>query len=115
MAKNDMDEIAYKILKYLYEKMKTGNPCRLEDFCWESQLFTIPKPYWKNIIQELLDNEFIKGITIVSSIDGEISFVLNDPSITLKGCEYLKDNSRMKKVEKYLGKPFEILIDNLIR
>ena len=42
MAKDDMRVIMYKILKYLYECMKHDKEAELEDFAWESRLFSIP-------------------------------------------------------------------------
>jgi len=45
MAKNDMEVIMYKILRYLYECMKLGVEPELEQFAWNSKLFDIPQSY----------------------------------------------------------------------
>ena len=50
MAKDDMEVIMYKILKYLYECMKKDISPQLEDFSWDSKLFHIPQNYWCKII-----------------------------------------------------------------
>lgn len=49
MAKNDMEVIMYKILRYLYECMKLGVEPELEQFAWNSKLFDIPQSYWCKI------------------------------------------------------------------
>lgn len=45
MAKNDMEVIMYKILRYLYECIKTGKPPELTDIMWNCKMFDIPKAY----------------------------------------------------------------------
>ena len=54
MAKNDMEVIMYKILRYLYECMKLGVEPELEQFAWNSKLFDIPQSYWCKIIATLV-------------------------------------------------------------
>ncbi len=45
VAKNDMEVIMYKILRYLYECMKTGKTPDLADIMWNCKMFDIPKAY----------------------------------------------------------------------
>lgn len=45
MAKNDMEVIMYKILRYLYECMKTEKTPDLADIMWNCKMFDIPKAY----------------------------------------------------------------------
>ncbi len=45
MAKNDMEVIMYKSLRYLYECMKTGKMPDLADIMWNCKMFDIPKAY----------------------------------------------------------------------
>lgn len=45
MAKNDMEVIMYKILRYLYECMKTGKTPDLADIMWNCKMFDISKAY----------------------------------------------------------------------
>ena len=115
MSKNDMHVIAYKILRYLDRKGKTGERPRLEDFCWDSKILSIPKGYWENVVSELIDNGYVKGITAVSSLDGgNVYIVQENASITLKGSEYLHENGTMRKTAVLLGKSFEILLETVI-
>lgn len=45
VAKNNMEVIMYKILRYLYECMKTGKTPDLADIMWNCKMFDIPKAY----------------------------------------------------------------------
>lgn len=53
MAKNDMEVIMYKILRYLYECMKTGKTPDLADIMWNCKMFDIPKAYWLSICADI--------------------------------------------------------------
>lgn len=47
---------------------------------------------------EMLETEgYITGLSIKRSIDGEICCSISHPRITLKGLEYLQENSIMQK------------------
>ena len=65
MAKNDMEVIMYKILRYLYECMKLGVEPELEQFAWNSKLFDIPQSYWCKIIATLVRKGYITGFVVV--------------------------------------------------
>lgn len=45
VAKNDMEVIMYKILRYLYECMKAGKTPDLANIMWNCKMFDIPKAY----------------------------------------------------------------------
>ena len=73
MAKNDMEVIMYKILRYLYECMKLGVEPELEQFAWNSKLFDIPQSYWNKpanvesrVIQPIREEltPLFRGLTI---------------------------------------------------
>ena len=53
-------------------------------------------------LQMLLECEYIEGIKIMQMGDKHYEIKLFSPSITLKGLEYLSDNSMIKKVTKIL-------------
>ena len=50
----------------------------------------------------LINAGYIEGVTIVRMGDGELVPKITSPSITLKGLEYLADNSMIRKVTKIL-------------
>lgn len=116
MAKNDYFVIAYKILKYLYECLQQGKPPCVEEFCHNSQLFgiEIPESYWQEIIAELHDKGYIKGVMPVRSIGVSGIKFSPDLAITMTGVEFLTENDKMKKVQGYVGKGFETLLKLII-
>ena len=114
MKKNDMEVIVYKILCYLYAKMKKGARPEFEEMCWNSKLFHIPENYWKQIISELIDKKYVKGFSYTHTKDGLIVDIDENASITLEGREYLVNNSGMHKAKEFLGSAFEILLSQLV-
>lgn len=92
----DNFKIIYKILKILESAMS------LEEF--DKSLISAEKlnlsiPLWSRIMKMLVDNGYVTGIEVWNSFDCDypkVSLVRSD--ITLKGLEYLNDNSLMKKI-----------------
>ena len=86
----------YRILKLLEKSMD------LEEFDPELigyKGFDISKPRWSRIMSMLKEQEYIQGIDVWYSLDQDYPRVkLVIPEITLKGLEYLNENSMMKKV-----------------
>lgn len=95
MAKDDFFYISYKILSYLYECMKKGNKPDLSVI--DPSNYRITYPYLMSIIEELLVNGYIKGISFYDTKDGKINTGFEDMQITIKGIEYLNENTMMKK------------------
>ena len=100
MAKDDFFRLVYYILLELYESKKQGCRVNIDDI--SSATFGIPDSYWIDIMSELKDNGYIKGVSIRKTKG--IGRVINcdDIDITMKGIEYLKENSMMKKIKKAL-------------
>ena len=115
MAQDDIEVVMYKILKYLYECMKAGKKPRLEDICYDCQMFSISERYWYQIMRELIDNGYIKGFNIYATKDGDIIHMSDNAGITLKGREYLRDNSGMNEAKNIAGKAFEIVLESIIK
>ena len=88
--------IIYNILKTLEKAMS------LEEFdknviSAESQ--KIPFPLWCRIIKIMYDNNYITGVEVWETFDCNYpKAALIRPEITLKGLEYLNENSIMKKI-----------------
>ncbi|MBE6995486.1 MAG: hypothetical protein E7429_01960 [Ruminococcaceae bacterium] len=53
---------------------------------------------WSRYIEMMADIGYIKGVTIKRDILGEIHTNTSDVRITLKGLEYLQENSIMRKL-----------------
>lgn len=110
MAKNDMEVIMYKILRYLYECMKTGKPPELTDIMWHCKLFDIPRAYWLAIMRELIAESYVDGLRFVGAKDMEQVLQVGDIRITKKGRNFLRDESVVSKIKPVLGAGFEALV-----
>lgn len=96
MDKDDIFRIIYIILKELYENKKAGTRTPLEDI--GPSRFQITDGYWISIISELSTNCYITGVKFRETKTGKVVNGLEDIDITLKGIEYLQENSMMRKV-----------------
>lgn len=106
MAQNDMEVIMYKILSYMYECMKAGARPRMEDICYTCQMFQIPKPYWEQIMKELITRGLLSGFLMRQTKDGLIICMADNPAITYEGRQFLVENSGMKRAASFLGNAF---------
>ena len=103
MAKDDYYVIVYKILAYLYLRLKRGQPVEKEMLLPDGRLFNINENYWTYIIQNMLDQGFIRGISQARAGGGYyIKEQLGDCEITPKGIDYLCDNNLMEKAKSFL-------------
>lgn len=102
MAKDDYDVIVFKILTYLYRKLKDG----YEDDTYLFPLtddFPINRDYFISVFEDLEDKKYIKNLVITKAWGGDIvSFNLSGLKITGEGIAYLRDNSRMKKLINFV-------------
>ena len=57
----------------------------------------ISESRWIKILVMLIHEDYITGIQIHQSADGYFGVSYSNPAITLKGLEYLNENSMMKK------------------
>ena len=60
----------------------------------------ISQQRWNKYREMLLDAGYIKGVTIQKYVTGETNVDAEDIRITLKGLEYLSENSIMQKMYK---------------
>lgn len=115
MVYNDMDVIIYKILSYLYECMKNGVAPREEDMCSSAKLLRIPERYWLQIIEEMQAEGLIRGFAFINTKDGKIAQMSEDARITIKGGQFLEENSRMKEVRSFLGESFKTVLTSTVQ
>ena len=87
--------IIYRILKILQQSMD------LEEFDRENlsaERLGLSEPKWCRIMAMLLREGYITGVETRNTMDcGYPRVLLTRPEITLKGMEYLEENSLMKK------------------
>lgn len=99
-------KVIYKILKYLEYAMDLT---KIDTKELSYIRFGISQNRFNKIIKMLQDNGYIQGVVIESYIDGELNVNLTNVEITLKGLEYLEDNSIMKKFENIIDKAIDIV------
>lgn len=103
MARDDYHVIVYKILAYLYQQLKAGEPVEPEMLLHDGVLFQINYNYWVYIINNMLDQGYIKGISNAKSGNGYyIKEQLSGCEITPRGIEYLFENRLLEKAKKLL-------------
>lgn len=93
----DNFKIIYKILSTL-EKSMDLEQCNSDSI--SPNVLKISKERWNKYIEMLLDAAYIKGVRIRKFITGETDIDVEDIRITLKGLEYLSENSIMQKMYK---------------
>lgn len=93
----DNFKIIYKILSAL-EKSMDLEKCSIE--CITPERLKVSEERWNKYIEMLLDAGYIKGVKIRKYITGEKSIDAEDIQITLKGLEYLSENSIMQRMYK---------------
>lgn len=93
----DNFKIIYKILSTL-EKSMDLEQCNIENISPER--LKISEERWSKYIEMLYDAGYIKGVEIKRYIDGGIMIDIDNIRITLKGLEYLSENSIMQKMYK---------------
>lgn len=92
----DTLQIAYKILYSLEHKKKADymgqiiSPAALD----------VPEDKWLDVLQTLLDEGYVSGARVGKDILGNQYADVKNIKITVKGAEYLSENSTMRKIAK---------------
>lgn len=103
MAKDDYFVIVYKILAYLYMKLKAGEEVEAEMLMYDGSLFQINKKYWLYILQNMINDGYITGLNNIMVGEGYyVKAQLKDCQITPKGISYLCENSTIEKAKQFL-------------
>ena len=105
--KDDYFVIAYRILSTLYEFFKSGE--RADCALFGAEALGINKGYWRNVIESLYDEGYIKGIEIIEGSQKAIGIKVIDIKITQKGILFLQENSAMAKAKEVLKTAKEII------
>ena len=92
----DNFKIIYKILRYL-ESAMDYEECDVNAISHER--YNISYPRWEQLMIILSDEGYIKGIITTQDLESNCRYIVQPicPRITLKGLEYLSDNTFMKK------------------
>lgn len=93
----DNFKIIYKILSQLEKDM--DKPC-VDIDAISYEVLCITENRWLNIIEMLYRDGYIIGVTINKEMSGNKNYNCDDMAITIKGLEFLKNNTFMKKAYK---------------
>ena len=91
----DNFKIIYKILSVLEKSMDLEN-VDIERI--SSNNLGISQQRWNKYMEMLFDAGYIKGVSIKKYTDGEMRVDIESIRITLKGLEYLSENSIMQRM-----------------
>lgn len=92
-------KIIYKILKAIEESMDYEI---FDSYCISSEYLDVSKERWKVLMSELIDNQYVSGIVKVPVMGANYDIKIIKPQLTLKGMQYLEENSMMKKAYNLL-------------
>lgn len=84
----------HKILSELEKAMDNG---RIEKIKINAEAVELTENRWNALMKMLYDNNYIEGIKVKELTDRVLITSIEDTRITLKGLEYLKENSAMRK------------------
>lgn len=97
----DNFKIIYQILKYLEAALDAE--C-LDPAAFGPEKFRITRERWEQLLIMLQDAGYIKGLVCTQSTSDDRPRLVDPirPMLTLKGLEYLSENSTMKKAAALL-------------
>lgn len=104
----DNFKIIYKILRELERNM--GNE-QFEIYQVSADKLKMPYERWEQLLIMLSDNGYISGIVVSQDLEDKFRHIAEPirPYITLKGLEYLANNTFMEKAKEVLRLAGEIL------
>lgn len=102
MAKDDYHVIVCKILKYLYQCLKSG--VDVDQFQILGIIGKLPETYAEYIIEALHIEGYVDGIYPTTAGGEEVYKLTPETRITPKGIEYLNNDQYMRKVKTYLDR-----------
>lgn len=86
--------VIYRILQYLEKAMDYDEADT--DYI-SAEYLGLTEQRWLSIMEMLTKEGYIAGFIVERSADGEVCLSFTDIRITLKGLEYLQENSLMRK------------------
>ncbi|MDO4301535.1 MAG: YjcQ family protein [Clostridia bacterium] len=110
MARDDYFVVVYKILVYLYNCLKLGEPPDVYNVL-TAENYGINQNYFEYIFTELLEEGYIKGVSTFKVIGKASPSIKLTSSITIKpkGIEYLQENSALAKAKDFIKEIKEIV------
>lgn len=90
----DNFRVIYRILRYLEKAMDYDEP---DMTCISAEALKLTDHRWLMVMEMLSKEGYIDGLSVQRGIDGSVVISSSTPRITLKGLEYLQENSLMNK------------------
>lgn len=90
----DNFSVIYRILRYL-EKAMDYDEVDMDRI--SAATLKLSEQRWTAIMEMLTAEGYIDGMSLKRTLDGDVVLSVSNPRITLKGLEYLQENSLMKK------------------
>lgn len=100
MSTKDYYKIVFAILRELFCCKEEGK--RVDIRTISADRFDIAPSYLISILSDMLDEGYIRGFEIIETKTGRIVDGYGNTEITMKGIEYLQENTIMKKIYKNL-------------
>lgn len=98
--------VIYKILSALEENMDSGQP--IDTNLWNSDALGISKERFAAYLEMLSDSGYIKGVALGNYMRTPVIHYTN-AKITLKGLEYLAENTLMQRAYKAINKITDLI------
>ncbi len=93
----DNFKIIYRILSTLEKSMDLEE---IDTSCISAEQLKVSQERWSKYMEMLTDAGYIKGVSIKKYVTGDIAVNIDEIRITLKGLEYLSENSIMQRMYK---------------
>ena len=100
----------YKILS-MFEKQLDAEEFDVQYL--KPEAWNISETRFYRYLQMLIESEYIAGITVNAGNAGAFYVSIGNPRITLKGIEYLVENSMMQKAFNLIKKSAEICVQKI--
>lgn len=102
MAKDDYRVVVFRILKYLYFRLKEGLPVEPDMLRHDSKVCQINEFYWRYVVTSMQEEGLIRGLDKGSGEYDQLQEQLKDIQITPKGIEMLCDSRMNAQVDKLI-------------
>lgn len=111
MAKDDYDVVVFKILLYYYAVFKGTILFNEAEFKRAIKYDSFTDGYLERILKLMSEENLINGVHVSKAWGNQYMMLnnLSDIEITAVGIHYLKENSRMETVKKYLLDHIEMI------
>lgn len=93
----DNFKIIYRILSILEKSMDLEE---VDVSSISAEQLKVSQERWSKYMEMLTDAGYIKGVSIKKYVTGDIAVNIDEIRITLKGLEYLSENSIMQRMYK---------------